>query len=190
MPADLCTVGDVKALADKAGISADDTTWGMLIAAASGFIRSETEKPYAATAMSRMLDGNGGCELFLPGGTGWTSVSSVVACAVPIPAQIADFGTGYFLDGTGRLLCLNGYHFPKGRKNVRVVGVCGSDSIPAQIVQACREIVIWAKKRGTTQTNTSETDGPNNQQIAAFSMLAIPPTAALIIENERNKVPA
>lgn len=189
MPADLCTVADVKALAGKTGVSADDGTWALLITAASDFIRRETEKPYAVTAMNVLLDGSGGVDLFLPGGTGWTSVSSVIACAVPIPAQITDFGTGYFLDSSGRLLCLNGYCFPKGRKTVRVVGSCGSASIPESIAQACREIVIWAKKRGVTQTSTSETDGPSNQQIAAFSMLAIPPTAALIIENERNKVP-
>lgn len=189
MAADLCSVADVKALAGKSGNSTDDTTWAMLVTAASDFIRKETEKPYAATPMNRLLDGNGGCELFLPGGTAWTSPTSVIACGIPIPAQIADFGTGYYLDSSGRLLCLNGYSFPKGKKNIRVVGSCGSDSIPPRIAQACREIVIWAMKRGTTATNTSETDGPSNQQIAAFSMLAIPPTAALIIENERNKVP-
>lgn len=190
MPADLCTVADVKALAGHSGNALEDDIWATLVKSASDFIRKETEKPYAVTPMNVLLDGNGGCEILLPGGMAWTSVSSVVACAIPIPAQITDFGTGYFLDSSGRLLCLNGYCFPKGRKTVRVVGSCGSALIPESIAQACREIVIWAKKRGVTQTSTSETDGPSNQQIAAFSMLAIPPTAALIIENERNKVPA
>lgn len=188
MPADLCTVADVKALAGKDAVSVDDVVWAQLVAAASDFIRGETGRTYAVTAMNKLLDGNGRSELFLPGGP-WTEVDSLTMCGVPVIARPSDTAPGYFLDDSGNLLCLSGYCFPKGKKCVRVIGSAGSNTIPPKIAQACKEIVIWAKFRGPIASQTQVTDGPSNQQIASFSMLAIPPTAALIIENERNKVP-
>lgn len=189
MPADLCTVADVKALAGKDQGSADDDVWQKLITSASDFIRQQTGRTYAATAMNRLLDGNGKGELFLPGGP-WTEVTSVTMCGMPVVAQPADNAAGYFLDDSGNMLCLFGYCFPRAKRSVRVIGSAGSDSIPPRVAQACREIVIWAKQRGPLASQIQVTDGPNNQQTQRWSTADLPPTAKTILELERNKVPA
>lgn len=189
MAADLCTVADVKALAGKDGDSTNDDVWAKLIVNASDLVRQLTGRTYAATAMNRLLDGTGKSELFLPGGP-WTEVTSVTMCGVPIFAQPADNAAGYFLDDSGNLLCLFGYCFPRSKKSVRVMGAAGSDSIPARVVQATQEIVIWMKQRGPLASQVQVTDGPNNQQTQRWSIADLPPTAKTIIELERNKVPA
>lgn len=180
--ADLCTVADVKALAQKNGTSASDDVWASLVSSASSFIRLYTNRDYALKTYSEIRDGSGNSTMLLRDGPA-TSITSLTICTIPIPAQPADGQPGYFLDDQG-ILCLFGYCFSKGKRNVRVTYQAGSNVIPPHVAQACREMIVWAYSRGPRADLVTQALGPDGTQSFSFSKADLPPMAKLILDRE------
>lgn len=142
---DLTTAAKVKAWIGKADAGAD-TVLADLVTEASSAIAKYCGRAFISQAFSEIRDGSGGTELFLRNNPA-SAISSLTVDAVPILAQPADGQPGYFLVNS-ELLCLSGYRFTRGRKNVRVSGTGGYSAIPADVAQACIELVAAAYQRG------------------------------------------
>jgi hypothetical protein len=141
--ADLTSVANVKGWAGIAG-TASDVLLARLVTSASAWITDFTSRSFMQGSATDIRDGTGGTELALPGPV--ASVQTLTVNTVSIPAQPADGQAGFFL--AGDVLCLSGYRFARGRKNVRVTYTAGYATVPAAVEQACIEMVTSAYKRG------------------------------------------
>jgi hypothetical protein len=191
---DLTTALNVKAQAPVLG-SAADTLIGTLITQASAFIATFTDRSFTgAVARTEIRNGPGGTELFLAEGpvTAITFTSSSdTGLAIdnrPIPAQPADGQPGYFLVDNG-LLCLSGYVFTRGKRNVRVKYQAGYASIPKDIEQACIELVVAAYKRVPRDPGVETLTEPKSGVVHRFSVNDLPAYAQRVIDQYRKVVP-
>ena len=149
---DLTTLANVKAWPGIAG-NASDALLSRLITSASSWIADVTSRSFiSGNAVSEIRDGTGGQELLLSGPV--TAITSVIIDTLTIPAQTANGQPGYFL--SGNVLCLEGYTFTRARKNVRLAYVNGYATVPADIEQACIELVVSAYKRGPRGPDLSD----------------------------------
>ena len=183
---DLTTVDYVRSIGDLGTSNLNDQKLAGMVSAASQFIRTYTGRDFAVTTYSEIRDGNGGTELFLAHGPA-TSVSSLtINAGLPIAAQAAEGQQGRFLVPPGNVLALTGYAFSKGRKNVRVTYTAGSATIPADIAQACAEIVLQAFKRLKRGPDVqTETITPGGGETFSFKLDDIPATAKATLNRYR-----
>jgi hypothetical protein len=127
---------------------------------------------------SEIRSGSGGRELYLANPVS-TVTSLVVNAGTPIPAQPANGQWGWFLDG--QVLCLEGYCFTRGRKNVRIT-YSGDAGLPKDLAQACIEIVSAACRRGKRGPELQSESSEVGRVTTAFSMADCPAFAKTIIE--------
>jgi hypothetical protein len=176
---DLTTKEDVKASAQGVGLPGDRDR-PRIVTAASEFIRTVTSWPFGmgSQTYSEIRSGSGGRELYLANPVS-TVTSLVVNAGTPIPAQPANGQWGWFLDG--QVLCLEGYCFTRGRKNVRIT-YSGDAGLPKDLAQACVEIVASACRRGKRGPELQSESSEVGRVTTAFSMADCPAFAKTIIE--------
>jgi hypothetical protein len=146
---DLTTLDDAKAwlaTGQQAFPPTDDALLARLITACSAFIASWISRPLGLATWQEIRDGAGGERanrmqlavtpvrqiLFL-------SIDGLVSPPAP-PMQQQGWTAGYVFTPTE--LGLRGYRFSRGLQNVLVQYRAGYDPIPADISQACIEMVV------------------------------------------------
>ncbi|MFK7088680.1 head-tail connector protein [Chromobacterium violaceum] len=133
----LTTLSNVKAWLNLPGAE-NDALLTRLIDAASAFIESWCGRRFAVQAYTEHRDGTGK-DMLMFGAWPVTAVASVVIDGQPIPPA-ADFAaSGYRFDELA--LVLQGYRFARGRRNVAISYTAGYAQIPADIEQACIDLV-------------------------------------------------
>jgi hypothetical protein len=188
---DLTDVSAVKNWRQGSATSVNDSEIAVLITAVSADIRRFTNRDYGlgATTYSEIRDGSGGSELFLADGPA-ASVVSLAVNTTPIPAQTADGQPGYYLVNDGEVLALWGWRFSKGRKNVRV-SYTANAGLPADIVQACNEIVVSSLLRGARGPDMRvQTTAPGGAQSFVFSTDDLPAWAKSVLQGHMRVAPA
>jgi hypothetical protein len=188
-----CTTSDVLAWINGTGQNtpAADPVVDRLVDAASEVIRSYCNRDIDSKAYPETRNGNGGTALMLSQYP-VTAVASVTVDGVTIPARPTVTSSGWVLDtltdyGPG-IVRLDGYSFSKGVQNVVVNYTAGyaSDSIPADIIQACVEIAADMKRRGPRVGEVSK----NLQgQVVAYSQKDIPAQVKMILDQFRRVAP-
>lgn len=184
---DLCTLSDVKAFTQTSAVNANDGALSTLITAASGWIKTFTNRDFVLKMYSEIRDGTGSQEMFLRNGPA-VSVSALTVNGRAISAQPVDQQAGYFLSDDSNILCLFGYEFCRGRKNVRLTYLGGSNVVPPDIAQACMELVASAWGRGKREGGAlvEQSLGPEGAQSFRWSTADIPaPTKAVLVKYSR-----
>lgn len=134
------SVDDVKAWL---GISAstDDALLAKLITAASAFIETWISRTIAQTTYTaESYDGTGGVRLSLRSYPA-LSVSAVTIDGVSIPQATTATMNGWVLASSRSGIALRGYTFTDGIENVTVTYSAGYATTPADVEQACKELV-------------------------------------------------
>ncbi|HUC62655.1 MAG TPA: head-tail connector protein [Alphaproteobacteria bacterium] len=136
---DLTSLDNVKAwLAIPSNQTTDDTLLTRLITAASGYIQTWLGRTLALASYTETRDGTGGRRLaFLE--TPAQSVASVMVDGIAVPASPGPPAPGYVFDAS--FLTLIGYRFARGPANVLLSYQAGYASTPAEVEQACIELV-------------------------------------------------
>lgn len=140
---DLCTLADVTAwlqTGQNPFPSVDNALLARLITAASRFIESWLDRQILSADWMETRDGNSGQRLAFAN----FPVSAVLSLSIDglvIPPAPADggFGAGFVFSPTE--LALRGYVFTRRAQNVAVTYTAGYSSVPADIAQACIELV-------------------------------------------------
>jgi hypothetical protein len=141
---DLTTLANVKAwFAPPLTAAVDDALLARLIAAASGFIVSWLGRDLASRDYAEIRDGTGGVRLAFAN-TPVTAVASVAIDGVAIPPAPDALKPGYVFSATQ--LYLRGRVFTRGTQNVTLAYTAGYAAIPAEIEQACIELVALRYK--------------------------------------------
>ena len=144
---DLTTLADVKAWLQVGANpfpATDDALLARLITAASRFIETWLNRQILSADWLEIRDGGGGRRLAFAN----FPVSAVLSLTIdglsitpaPAPANVAGgFAAGYTFTATE--LALRGYVFTRRPHNVVVTYTAGYPSVPADIAQACIELV-------------------------------------------------
>jgi len=129
----------------------DDNLLAALITAASAFILDYLSRDIVTAAYTEYRDGPGGHALSMKNYP-VTAVSAVEINGVAIPVASDQVSFGYLFDD--RQVILRGYTFTRGRQNVKVTYTAGYAAVPADLEQACLELVAY-KYRGRDWTGQS-----------------------------------
>jgi len=136
---DLTTLANVKAwFAPPLTATADDLLLERLITAASGFIASWLGRTLLASDYSETRDGTGGVRLAFAS-TPVTAVASLAIDGVEVPPAPDALQPGYVFSSSQ--LYLRGRVFTRGSQNVSLAYTAGYAAIPAEVEQACIELV-------------------------------------------------
>lgn len=186
---DLTTVADVKSASGiGAGTSNSDAVLARLVTAVSSFIVEDTDRSFGAVlTVNEIRNGNGQSELFLAEAP-IVSITSLTVNTTPIAAQAADGKPGYFIV-TPSVLALYGYTFSRGKRNVRITYTAGYAAVPAEVAQACIEIVIAAYRRCTRGPEITSENVPASGANFSFSQKDVSPWAATVLDKYRKVTP-
>jgi hypothetical protein len=153
---DLATLADVKAwlqTGQNPFPATDDALLTRLITAASQFIQDWLGRQIASGDWQEVRDGGGGQVLaFANFPVSAVSSLSIDGLAIPPAPSDGGFGAGYVFTPTE--LALRGYVFTRRRQNVIVTYTAGYAATPADIAQACIELVC---RRYRDRTRIGET---------------------------------
>jgi hypothetical protein len=147
---DLCALVDVKdwlQTGQNAFPATDDALLTRLIGAASRFIENWLERPVLAADWIEVRDGTGGQRMAFANVPVTAMLSlSIDGLAIP-PAPTDSIGAGYVFSPTE--LALRGYVFTRRLQNVTMTYTAGYAAVPADIVQACIELVCQRYRERT-----------------------------------------
>lgn len=173
---DLTTAADVSTFLGQAS-NIDAALLGTLVTNASAFVLNYVNRNLLTASYTETRNGHGGSRLALREYP-VTAVSSVTVDGVAIPAAPDAVSNGYVFDDL--VLYLRGYCFTRGVQNVVIGYTAGYASVPADVAQACIEIVAAKYKRRTKLHLSSEAmDG----QTTAFNQSDVPPSAKAVLNN-------
>lgn len=165
---DLCQLADVKTYLGLT-TTATDPVLQSLITGASAWIESFCSRVFAQATYTEIRNGNGGNRLFLANAP-VSAVSSVTVDGQAIPAASDAQSTGYVYDGG--TVYLRGYVFCRGVQNVTASYTAGFATVPADVAQACVELVAAKYAKRDRIDKQSETLG--TQQTISYSMADMP----------------
>jgi len=136
--ADLTTLQSAK---DWLGITSntDDALLSALVTSASNYIQSWLDRTFAITAYNELRDGTG-TRGIMTSEYPIASVSMVKIDGVVIPAATAYGTPGYRVDDR-RITLQGGYCFRRDIANVELAYTAGYASVPAEISQACIDMI-------------------------------------------------
>jgi hypothetical protein len=175
----LCALGDVKTYL---GITttAMDAVLSALITNASAFIESYCNRVFALSSYTESYNGTGGDRLY-----SWrapiVSVASLSVDGIAIQAAPNTQSPGFVFDDD--LIYLRGARFCKGVQNVTVSYTAGFAAIPADVNQACIELVALKYAKRDRIDKSSETLG--TQQTQAYAMADMPAQVKTALNNYR-----
>ena len=156
---------DLKAWLNISG-NGDDDLLSKLIVAASAFIETWISRTIAQTTYTaETYDGPGGVRLGLRNFP-VTAVASLAIDGVTIPAASGPTANGYILSASRTGLVLRGYRFTEGVENVVVTYTAGYASTPADVDQACKELIALRYKERDRIGYVSKSVGG---EVVAFS---------------------
>jgi hypothetical protein len=156
---DLTTLADVKAwlqTGHNAFPVTDDGLLTRLITAASQYIQSWLSRTIALAGYAEVRDGTGGESLqfaCFP----VVEVQSLTIGGQTIPRAASTQSAGYVFSPTQ--LFVRGYSFNRGVQNVAFFYTAGYSSIPADIAQACIELVALRYRERTRIGEVSKSLG-------------------------------
>jgi hypothetical protein len=136
---DLTSLDNVKSwLSIPSSQTLDDALLTRLVTAASAYIQTWLGRAIVLASYTEQRDGTGGQRLaFLE--TPVQSVASVMVDGTSVPPSPGPPQPGYLFDGA--FVTLVGYRFVRGSANVVLAYNAGFASTPAEIEQACIELV-------------------------------------------------
>ena len=159
---DLTTYANVK---EYLGLTDDNDEdfIGNLITRASDFIAKYCRRIFEAADYTEYHDGTSNKSICLK----QYPVNSITSLHDDLNREYgADYliaSTDYVIDEDAGILTLDGYRFGVGLKNIKVVYNAGYETIPANLEQACIELV-------SMKFNTKETDGIKSEKIGSYSV--------------------
>jgi len=184
----LCTLNDVKVYG---GITttADDAAITALITQASGQIEQYCNRTFAQAAYTETRNGRDTETLYMRQQP-IVSVQSLTIDGITIQASPDTRSYGYVFDdaqlylrGTARGPYGQPGRFVRGFQNITVAYTAGFQTIPADVVQACVELVLWKRAKRTRIDNTSQALG--DQQTQAYDLSAMPKSVAAALSSYR-----
>lgn len=156
----LCAFSDVQTyIGDSAASSA--TVLQALITNASAFIEQYCNRTFAVTAYNETRNGNGGDRLFLLNGP-IVAVTGVTVDGQIIPQATDSLAYGWVNDDS--IVYIRAGCFARGVQNVNVQYSAGFATIPADVAQACIELVAEKFAKRNRIDKASETLGQQQTQ--------------------------
>lgn len=137
----------------------DDNLLAQLITAASAFILTYLSWDIFTASYSEYRDGPGRDCLSVKNYP-ITAVSAVELNGVAIPAATDQVAFGYLFDE--RQIILRGFAFTRGRRNVKITYTAGYASAPAELEQACLELVAYKYRSRDWTGQSSKIIGGEN----------------------------
>ena len=181
---DLTNVANVQAQAGMA--TAASGVLASLITAASADIVREASRPFGATvSITRRLNGNGQVQMYLPENP-IVSVSSLAIDGKTISQQVADQQPGWFI--ADESLCLFGYCFTRGKRNVNVSWTYGYTVVPKDIEQACIELVVANYRRVPRGPELQSETIPASGAVVSYALKDMPAAVQRVVDNYRRLV--
>ena len=165
-------------------VNDDNLLLARLITAASGFIETYIGYRVASQTYAEVRDGHGGNRLAF-GKPPLTAVASVKVDGVAIPAAATVAAAGYRFKAT--LLWLNGYSFNLGTGNVEVACTRGWAETPADLEQACIELVALRYKERDRIGQVSKSLGDG--QTVSFWLKDMPDSVRTVLNAYRKVAP-
>jgi uncharacterized phiE125 gp8 family phage protein len=155
----------------------DATLIQSLVTAASTLIQSLLGYQVASGTYTETRHGHGK-ESLVFGNTPVTAVSSVIVCGNAIAPATSWGQAGYLFDETALYLS-GGLRFDRGFRNIQLAYTAGYAAVPADLAQACNELVGLRYGQRLRQDFVSQTlDG----QVTAFSQKDMPASVATALE--------
>ena len=175
---DFTTLAKVRAhLGLKSGDT--DAVLRTLITAASAWMKTYLNRAILEATYTQTFDGNNQRKLFLP------EYPVTQVTSVAIGTRVLE-SSEWVLSGNSVAL-LNGARFPAEYGNVQVVWNAGYPSVPADLDQACIEMVAWRFKERSRIGQSSV--NVNGEQIT-FQTEDAPANVKTLMRNWRKVVPA
>jgi hypothetical protein len=183
MAMQLATVEQIKGYL-AIGSVADDALLARMLDAASGFIQTWINRSLELQSYSALLDGNGSDTLMLRN-TPIVSVAELRINGAVIAAAASDSAIGYWHDDSR--LVLRGLVFLRGRGNVRVSYQAGFAAPPADLTQACIEMVsLRYREKDRVGLVSKGLAG----ETTAYSLKDMPESVRTLLNQYRRVVPA
>lgn len=180
---DLTTLASLEPILGLTPGNTDEALLAQLITAASGFIASWCGCGFVSQSYSETRDGSGGRRMPF----GYTPVSAVTGLAIDgiaVAPGDANATPGYYFTPT--MLYLNGFVFARGLGNVALSYTAGYATVPAEVAEACNELVAFRYRE-------LERIGMSSKGLAgettAFVVRDMPPSVATLLETYRRVVP-
>lgn len=179
---DLATVEQVKGYLGINSV-ADDALLTRLVGSASGYIQAWLNRSFGVEQYTDRVNGTGGDNLQFKNYP-VTAVASVVIDGQTIPESTTPFAPGYVWDERG--ISLRGYAFGRGKLNVSVTYTAGFDIVPAEITQACCEMIAMRYKEKDRIGLTSKGLAG---ETTAYSLKDMPDSVRTILNNYKKVAP-
>jgi uncharacterized phiE125 gp8 family phage protein len=144
---DLTTLAAVETFLGLPSGNADEGLLSSLITAASSAIESYCQRSFIAQAYNEYRDGVLGQNQIVTLGYPIISVTGVTVNGQPIPAAVAGAWPRSGYSNGQWYIRVDGYCIPQGGKNVNLQYTAGYATIPADLAQACVELVALKYKQ-------------------------------------------
>ncbi|MDE1907446.1 MAG: phage head-tail connector protein [Rhodospirillales bacterium] len=168
----LCALADVKTYLGITDTNSDAVLTA-LIASASAMIESYCNRIFAESSYTETRNGTGGAKLLLLNAP-VTAVSSVTVDGYAVPAAPDAISPGYLFDQQVLYIRPGAYpgEFVRGIQNITVAYVAGYSTVPADVNQACVELIASKYAKRLRIDKKSETLG--TAQTIGFDLSDMP----------------
>lgn len=184
---DLTTLSDVKTWL-QTGQSAfpitDDALLSRLVRSASEYIQTWLNRQIALADYSEVRDGTGGETLQFA----CFPVSNVLSLTIDgraVPRALSSWTAGYNYSSTQ--LSVRGYRFNRGIQNVAVTYTGGYTTTPADIAQACIELVALRYRERTRIGEVSKSLG--GAETITYSQKDLSDSVKTLLQQYRSVIP-
>lgn len=160
-------------------VNDDDALLQRLLDAASGWMRSYLNRDLNLMDYSQRFNGTGTRSMLLP------DYPVVAVTSLTVDSVTLSQGA-YYVDGAV-VTRTDGGTFPRGYGNVAVAWSAGYATVPAEVAQACIEVVAWRYKE-RDRVGQSQVATPMGQNIS-FQTSAVPSNVKALLDNWRKVVP-
>lgn len=180
---DLTSTAAVKAWLNVSGNS-DDALLDLLVSRGSQFVRSYCTRDFLSQAYADTFDGKDTTRIAFPNYP-VTAVASVTINGMVVPARSSPLALGYVFSST--MLSLTGFAFTRGFGNIVVAYTAGFAAVPADLEQACIELIAFKYRERDRIGHQSKTLGG---ETVAFYIGDVPKPVRTILDTYRKVVPA
>jgi uncharacterized phiE125 gp8 family phage protein len=180
--ADLTTLSAVKAWL-KLTATTDDALLSGLVSSVSAWIQDYLNRTIASTSYSETYHGTGSDRIML------ANYPVTAVASVTVNGQTVQPSTGYGVVGyafdAGSIAYIGGC-FPEGFANVSVSYTAGYAAVPADLAQACVELVAFRYRERDRIGQTGTGMGPEH---TSYSMADMPAAVKTVLDQYRKVVP-
>lgn len=179
---DLTTLANLRQWLDVTNDDSD-ALFARLITSASTYIKTWTNRDFTQQAYTRRLNGNGRCSMPFPDYP-VSAVSVLTVNEIAIPASPDSTQNGYRFDD--RFLYLVGFSLNKGFQNVLITYTAGYSPIPADVEEACIEMIASRYKARSRVDEVSKNLGG---MVVAFSQKDLSDNIKTILTQYKKVIP-